>query len=325
MDANQLEVFFRRLPPPLGFGALASDREVYQFVSSLDVPLSNGRVPFYKTAYELVRRATEAHIPDGGIKDDLTRLINKHFGVCAGRAGGGDASRLRLLCPRCSPCAHLAALEPRQWPTPIASQENAEAGLLSASVAVAVKKLQRRWRASSRAFKLERRKELTASRSAAQCPPISQVLANKEASIAALQQYLAHQPEDRDLARRGFQALRGTTYTFGADSEQGSEDRKVRSLCSTPCSPCALARVLTPAWCAEAVPARTDLAVSLHCGERMTPAAALRGADRLSSRRMRVVCTVSSLFLDAARNTNIIIISTHVCGAAHWQACQCAA
>lgn len=42
-----------------------------RFVFDLDIPLLNGRVPFQRTAYELVRRCSGAEIPEGILKDQV--------------------------------------------------------------------------------------------------------------------------------------------------------------------------------------------------------------------------------------------------------------
>lgn len=42
-----------------------------RFVFDLDIPLLNGRVPFQRTAYELVRRCSRAEIPEGILKDQV--------------------------------------------------------------------------------------------------------------------------------------------------------------------------------------------------------------------------------------------------------------
>lgn len=60
-----------RLPPPLGLGSAASSSDVLRFVFDLDIPLLGGRVPFQRTAYELVRRCSGAEIPDGMLKDQV--------------------------------------------------------------------------------------------------------------------------------------------------------------------------------------------------------------------------------------------------------------
>lgn len=38
----------------------------HRFVYDLDIPLVNGRVPFHKTAFELVKRVSMSNIPEGG-------------------------------------------------------------------------------------------------------------------------------------------------------------------------------------------------------------------------------------------------------------------
>jgi hypothetical protein len=60
-----------RLSPPLGLGKGASSTDVLRFVFDLDIPLLNGRVPFQRTAYELVRRCSGAEIPEGILKDQV--------------------------------------------------------------------------------------------------------------------------------------------------------------------------------------------------------------------------------------------------------------
>jgi hypothetical protein len=55
---------------------------VLRFVFDLDIPLLNGRVPFQRTAYELVRRCSGAEIPEGILKDQV--------GLCV--CGGGCSS-----------------------------------------------------------------------------------------------------------------------------------------------------------------------------------------------------------------------------------------
>lgn len=76
-----------RLSPPLGLGKGASSTDVLRFVFDLDIPLLNGRVPFQRTAYELVRRCSGAEIPEGILKDQ----VGVGGGVCF-EGGGGCAS-----------------------------------------------------------------------------------------------------------------------------------------------------------------------------------------------------------------------------------------
>jgi hypothetical protein len=45
---------------------------VLRFVFDLNIPLLAGRVPFQRTAYELVRRCSGAEIPEGMLKDQVS-------------------------------------------------------------------------------------------------------------------------------------------------------------------------------------------------------------------------------------------------------------
>jgi hypothetical protein len=65
-----------RLSPPLGLGPGASSTDVLRFVFDLDIPLLAGRVPFQRTAYELVRRCSGAEIPEGMLKDQVCMRIS---------------------------------------------------------------------------------------------------------------------------------------------------------------------------------------------------------------------------------------------------------
>lgn len=40
-------------------------RAGHRFVYDLDIPLVNGRVPFHKTIFELVKRVSHSEIPEG--------------------------------------------------------------------------------------------------------------------------------------------------------------------------------------------------------------------------------------------------------------------
>lgn len=46
-----------------------------RFVYDLDIPLIQGRVPFHKTAFELVKRVSQSKIPDGEVKEQLDKLV----------------------------------------------------------------------------------------------------------------------------------------------------------------------------------------------------------------------------------------------------------
>lgn len=103
MYGNALRVC--RLSPPLGLGASASSTDVLRFVFDLDIPLLGGRVPFQRTAYELVRRCSGAEIPQGILKDQVGRALlhDNHNGsgsvVCVlDFLGGGGCQHCRLQC-----------------------------------------------------------------------------------------------------------------------------------------------------------------------------------------------------------------------------------
>ncbi len=63
----------------------------------LDIPLVGGRVPFHRTAFELVRRSSAAEIPEGALKAQIEGLVDKFFkdlnrwglGAWGGRPGRG--------------------------------------------------------------------------------------------------------------------------------------------------------------------------------------------------------------------------------------------
>ena len=61
---EQLQTLLIRTDPPLGLGRMATGRDVLKFVFNLDIPLVNGRVPFHRTVYELVRNVSETQIPE---------------------------------------------------------------------------------------------------------------------------------------------------------------------------------------------------------------------------------------------------------------------
>ncbi|KAF8072369.1 NaCP60E [Scenedesmus sp. PABB004] len=79
IDPRDLEGMLLRLSPPLGLGPGASSSDVLRFVFDLDIPLLGGRVPFQRTAYELVRRCSGAEIPEGILKDQIDRLVFRAF------------------------------------------------------------------------------------------------------------------------------------------------------------------------------------------------------------------------------------------------------
>lgn len=85
-----------RLSPPLGLGPTASSTDVLRFVFDLDIPLINGRVPFQRTAYELVRRCSGAEIPQGILKDQV-RTMEQPPGVISTNKGDVEFSVVLLL------------------------------------------------------------------------------------------------------------------------------------------------------------------------------------------------------------------------------------
>eukprot|EP00198_Chlamydomonas_reinhardtii_P001158 XP_001690493.1 voltage-gated Ca2+ channel, alpha subunit [Chlamydomonas reinhardtii] len=79
IQPRHLEELLLKLDPPLGLGAYADNKDVLRFVYDLDIPLVNGRVPFHKTAFELVKRCSQATMPEGAIKEQIDRLVDKFF------------------------------------------------------------------------------------------------------------------------------------------------------------------------------------------------------------------------------------------------------
>jgi len=79
IDPRDLEAVLLRLQPPLGLGPSAEGKDVLRFVFDLDIPLVASRVPFHRTAFELVKRCSGTQIPEGLLKDQIDRLVAKHF------------------------------------------------------------------------------------------------------------------------------------------------------------------------------------------------------------------------------------------------------
>lgn len=192
-----------RLPPPLGLGPRAGGRDVLRFVYDLDIPLvfppaatapgghssgrggrsasgggassssSGGRVPFHRTAYELVRRcsglAGEAALPEGALRAQLERMAARAFQRGAGAAaeptrqptlarGGGGG-------PDDGSSSLVATTTGREHPAAAAASDPlAGSDALSFAVAVTVMRVQRRWRARLRAHRLARRRAERAAR-----------------------------------------------------------------------------------------------------------------------------------------------------------------
>ena len=69
-----------RLLPPLGLGPHATEQEVEELASSLDIPLdAAGRLHFHRTAYELVRKSCEIDLPAGAVRARLDRAYRRMF------------------------------------------------------------------------------------------------------------------------------------------------------------------------------------------------------------------------------------------------------
>eukprot|EP00955_Chlamydomonas_euryale_P052906 355308-Chlamydomonas_euryale.AAC.5 len=81
---KDLEELLLELDPPLGLGPDASSKDVLRFVYDLDIPLVNGRVPFHKTAFELVKRVSQSNIPEGA---------GRQCGVCTQLVADGPKGR----------------------------------------------------------------------------------------------------------------------------------------------------------------------------------------------------------------------------------------
>ena len=65
-----LEILLRLLPP-LGLGPFATEEEVEELARQLNVPLVDGRLHFHRTAYELVKRCSEASAVLGPVSSQL--------------------------------------------------------------------------------------------------------------------------------------------------------------------------------------------------------------------------------------------------------------
>ena len=80
ISATDMEKLIRRINMPLGVGKHASRVLVVHFIKSLNVPLTlDGRVPFRRTAFELVRRVSECDMPPGEMRDRIEYSIRKAF------------------------------------------------------------------------------------------------------------------------------------------------------------------------------------------------------------------------------------------------------
>jgi hypothetical protein len=85
ISGDQFEQFLCELEPPLGLSVGASNAQLFKMAASLDIPMVNGRIPFLRVLYELVRIKAYHPLPEGAASYQLDRCIKKHFGkkVCA--------------------------------------------------------------------------------------------------------------------------------------------------------------------------------------------------------------------------------------------------
>jgi hypothetical protein len=80
ISAMDMELLIRRIHPPLGVGKKATRVLIVHFIKSLSVPLTaDGRVPFRRTVFELVRRVSECDMPPGEMRDRIEYSIRKAF------------------------------------------------------------------------------------------------------------------------------------------------------------------------------------------------------------------------------------------------------
>lgn len=79
IDNDAFEGLLKRLGPPLGLPMHASNAEVFKLAANLDIPLVNGRLPFVRTMFELVRTRMEHELPPGEIREQLQALIDRNF------------------------------------------------------------------------------------------------------------------------------------------------------------------------------------------------------------------------------------------------------
>ena len=91
---EQLQTLLIRTDPPLGLGRMATGRDVLKFVFNLDIPLVNGRVPFHRTVYELVRNVSETQIPEVTVHT-VTSASQENFSE-TGSAGLIDITSAKL-------------------------------------------------------------------------------------------------------------------------------------------------------------------------------------------------------------------------------------
>eukprot|EP00892_Ulva_mutabilis_P003109 jgi/Ulvmu1/1279/UM011_0003.1 len=80
IPSEVFEEFLKRLGPPLGLPANATNGDVFKLAARVNIPLVNGRLPFARTTYELVRSYMQEDLPPGEIREQLHALVNRNFG-----------------------------------------------------------------------------------------------------------------------------------------------------------------------------------------------------------------------------------------------------
>ncbi|CAD7702748.1 unnamed protein product [Ostreobium quekettii] len=66
-----------RLPAPMGIGRPATQREIVTEMNALNVPMVRGRLPFFHTLFELVKKCSEVPLPHGHARRELEALIDR--------------------------------------------------------------------------------------------------------------------------------------------------------------------------------------------------------------------------------------------------------
>lgn len=80
INVCSLERFLIALGPPLGLPAGATNLQVFKLAAELDIPLTDGRVPFLRALYELIRVAVYYPLPMSAASYQLECCIAKNFG-----------------------------------------------------------------------------------------------------------------------------------------------------------------------------------------------------------------------------------------------------
>ncbi|GAB4819675.1 hypothetical protein N2152v2_006721 [Parachlorella kessleri] len=98
IEPKDLEQILMRLKPPMGLGNKANGTDVVRFVFALDIPLVDGKVPFYRTAFELVKKGAHAEIPQGELKSKLDRMIRRFLNKHGAEVPENDMMSFSVAC-----------------------------------------------------------------------------------------------------------------------------------------------------------------------------------------------------------------------------------